>query len=223
MFGNKISESDYNEVSEKYLMAEAAYNNEKLKSEELQKTVIALQNQINEIKNKGIVEPELIQKYNTLKTENEKLRIEKEEEHASLLALDEELSDKIDEIEKLKKSSSSNSIDIIDSINNDLKKNEDLINSYQTINELQNKLNAEKSKNAILEEKLKYGGKKMQYELTQWEYKTVKVSVSDDIENTKNFNQLGEEGWEMTGLKALCDGSTGSAIFKRPKQKKSEY
>ena len=47
--------------------------------------------------------------------------------------------------------------------------------------ELQQALNAERAKTAELEQKLKTGGKKMNEELTQWEYKTVKTPfITDD-------------------------------------------
>lgn len=189
MFGKKISEADYNEVSEKYLTAEAAYNNEKLKSEELQKTVIALQNQINELKSKGIVEPELLNKYKKL-----------EEANASLVQVNNELNAKIT------------------TNNNKAVQPEHLMNDQKII-QLQNALNAEKSKNAILEEKLKYGGKKMQDELTQWEYKTVNLCKIEESKKEQEFNDLGEKGWELTGLRNGCQGVTDEAIFKRPKQK----
>lgn len=189
MFGNKISESDYNEVSEKYLMAEAAYNNEKLKSEELQKTVIALQNQINELKQNGIVDPALLENYKKL-----------EEKNNTLIAENKELSEKL-----------SNTGNVSD-------KTVQL--KEQIIVDLQNKLNAEISKTVILEEKLKCGGKKMQDELTQWEYKKIGSNELNDIEN---LNKLGEQGWEVAS--SHSNGNYESAILKRPKQKQkqSEY
>lgn len=187
MFGKKISEADYTEVSEKYLTAEAAYNNEKLKTEELQKTVIALQNQINELKSKGIVEPELLNKYKKL-----------EEANASLVIVNNELNAKIE-------------------ANNNKAAQPEHLKDEQKILQLQNALNAEKSKNAILEEKLKYGGKKMQDELTQWEYKKIGSNELNDIEN---LNKLGEQGWEVAS--SHSNGNYESAILKRPKQKQKE-
>lgn len=187
MFGKKISEADYKEVSERYLTAEAAYNNEKLKTEELQKTVIALQNQIKELKSKGIVEPELLNKYKKLKEAN-----------ASLVIVNNELNAKIE-------------------ANTNKAIQPEHLKDDQKILQLQNALNAEKSKNAILEEKLKYGGKKMKDELTQWEYKSIPVDTCANID-IEEANKLGENGWEMTGI-TTQNGYSKNAMFKRPKQK----
>lgn len=189
MFGKKISEADYKEVSERYLTAEAAYNNEKLKTEELQKTVIDLQNQINELKSKGIVEPELLNKYKKL-----------EEANALLIKVNNELNAKIT------------------ANNNKAVQPEHLIDDQKII-QLQNALNAEKSKNAILEEKLKYGGKKMQDELTQWEYKT--VETKDYLKDVETLNKAGEQGWEAVAIQN--EYSNSQILMKRPKQKQPEY
>lgn len=46
----------------------------------------------------------------------------------------------------------------------------------------------------------------------KWEYKEICLSMVDD--NTSDFNNLGEEGWEMCGY----DGKYGVAVFKRIKE-----
>lgn len=84
--------------------------------------------------------------------------------------------------------------------------------------ELQNALNVERAKTAELEQKLKTGGKKMNEELTQWEYKELK---NDDVTNIDKLNTLGKEGWELTTSHTI--GNSERAIFKRPKQKEPEY
>lgn len=52
-------------------------------------------------------------------------------------------------------------------------------------------------------------------QITQWEYK----EASSTSTTEKNMNELGKEGWELTGITACSGGQSGQLIFKRPKQK----
>lgn len=49
-------------------------------------------------------------------------------------------------------------------------------------------------------------------DITQWEYKTVSPALDNE-----DLNKLGQEGWELTGLKE-SNGNTSDMIMKRPKQ-----
>jgi len=94
--------------------------------------------------------------------------------------------------------------------------------------ELQNALNVERAKTAELEQKLKTGGKKMNEELTQWEYKTVssrniqELGKNGDWSFDNQLNNLGKEGWEVTGTLSNENGD-GKILMKRPKSKEPEY
>ena len=58
MFGKKVSEAEYNELEEKYLTFECAYNNEHAKCSDLEQQVKELTDQINRLKEAGNVLPE---------------------------------------------------------------------------------------------------------------------------------------------------------------------
>lgn len=88
--------------------------------------------------------------------------------------------------------------------------------------ELQQALNAERAKTAELEQKLKTGGKKMNEELTQWEYKTVKTPFITDDETQKILNDSGKEGWEAVNMQNLSN-TVSAVLLKRPKQKGPDY
>lgn len=62
-------------------------------------------------------------------------------------------------------------------------------------------------------QKIIYKEKRMEGEITQWEYKT---TFSEELEKLDN---LGKEGWELTGVTACPGGQSSKLIFKRPKQK----
>ena len=58
MFGKKVSEAEYNELEQKYLTFEWAYNNEHAKCSDLEQQVKELTDQINRLKEAGNVLPE---------------------------------------------------------------------------------------------------------------------------------------------------------------------
>lgn len=58
MFGKKVSEAEYNELEQKYLTFECAYNNEHAKCSYLEQQVKELTDQINRLKEAGNVLPE---------------------------------------------------------------------------------------------------------------------------------------------------------------------
>ena len=58
MFGKKVSEAEYNELEQKYLTLECAYNNEHAKCSDLEQQVKELTDQINRLKEAGNVLPE---------------------------------------------------------------------------------------------------------------------------------------------------------------------
>lgn len=58
MFGKKVSEAEYNELEQKYLTFECAYNNEHSKCSDLEQQVKELTDQINRLKEAGNVLPE---------------------------------------------------------------------------------------------------------------------------------------------------------------------
>lgn len=58
MFGKKVSEAEYNELEQKYLTFECAYNNEHAKCSDLEQEVKELTNQIKRLKEAGNVLPE---------------------------------------------------------------------------------------------------------------------------------------------------------------------
>lgn len=58
MFGKKVSEAEYNELEQKYLTFECAYNNEHAKCSDLEQEVKELTDQIKRLKEAGNVLPE---------------------------------------------------------------------------------------------------------------------------------------------------------------------
>lgn len=58
MFGKKVSEAEFNELEQKYLTFECAYNNEHAKCSDLEQQVKELTDQINRLKEAGNVLPE---------------------------------------------------------------------------------------------------------------------------------------------------------------------
>ena len=58
MFGKKVSEAEYNELEQKYLTFECAYNNEHAKCSDLEQQVKELTDQINRLKEAGNALPE---------------------------------------------------------------------------------------------------------------------------------------------------------------------
>ena len=88
MFGKKISEAEYNELEQKYLTFECAYNNEHAKCSDLEQQVKELTDQINRLKEAGNVLPEDLVKRaenaeNQVKELNVLLEVEKSKNSSS--------------------------------------------------------------------------------------------------------------------------------------------
>lgn len=65
------------------------------------------------------------------------------------------------------------------------------------------------------------GGNKM---ATQWDYKVIEQSSSDEIlKNQKQLQDLGSENWEVAGVIPSNSCNTSQIILKRPKQSPSDY
>ena len=204
MFGKKVSEAEYNELEQKYLTFECAYNNEHAKCSDLEKQVLELTDQIKKLREAGNVLPEDLVK-----------RAEEAEAKASELA-------GLLEAEKSKNSDSGAYLQL-------LKGSEQLQANYKQMYESAlRELEDEKTKNAELSARLQSfsGGKTMaDNQVTQWEYKTLHHTLHDeDKDFERNLNNLGQNGWEAAGTFSTEMG-TGTMVFKRPKQqnKESEY
>lgn len=192
MFGKKVSEAEYNELEQKYLTFECAYNNEHAKCSDLEKKVLELTDQIKKLREAGNVLPEDLVK-----------RAEEAEAKASELA-------GLLEAEKSKNSDSGAYLQL-------LKGSEQLQANYKQMYESAlRELEDEKTKNAELSARLQSfsGGKTMaDNQMTQWEYKFLPLDSSLEA----NANKLGEQGWEMVNKP-----DSGNVAFKRPKPKTNE-
>lgn len=190
MFGRKVSEAEYNELEQKYLTFECAYNNEHAKCSDLEKQVFELTNQIKKLQEAGNVFPEDLVK-----------RAEDAEAKARELA-------GLLEVEKGKNSDSGAYLQL-------LKGSEQLQTNYKQMYESAlRELEAEKTKNAELVAKLQAfsGGKTMaDNQIQQWEYRWEK-------QGNETLNELGEQGWEACGVSSNGYGS--NVLLKRPKQPK---
>ena len=196
MFGKKVSEAEYNELEQKYLTFECAYNNEHAKCSDLENQVLELTDQIKKLREAGNVLPDDLVK-----------RAEEAEAKASELA-------GLLEAEKSKNSDSGAYLQLF-------KDSEQLQANYkQTYESALRELEAEKTKNAELTARLQSfsGGKTMaDNQVTQWEYKKV------DTSNENELNRLGEQGWEVTGTFS-SDTNSDRVLLKRPKiQQKNLY
>ena len=204
MFGKKVSEAEYNELEQKYLTFECAYNNEHAKCSDLENQVLELTDQIKKLREAGNVLPDDLVK-----------RAEEAEAKASELA-------GLLEVEKNKNSDSGAYLQL-------LKGSEQLQANYKQMYESAlRELEDEKTKNAEFTARLQAfsGGKTMaDNQVTQWEYKTLHHTLHDeDKDFERNLNNLGQNGWEAAGTFSTEMG-TGTMVFKRPKQqsKESEY
>ena len=107
MFAKKVSQKEYDEMAEKYLLYETEYNNEKLRADNLEAKVRELEERIRELTEKGIVQPGLINKYNSLEAEYRTLVEANEKLKASSSAESSEIQELKAEVEKWKKSNTS--------------------------------------------------------------------------------------------------------------------
>ena len=202
MFGKKVSEAEYNELEQKYLTFECAYNNEHAKCSDLEKQVLELTDQIKKLREAGNVLPEDLVK-----------RAEEAEAKASELA-------GLLEVEKSKNSDSGAHLQLLNG-------SEQLQANYKQMYESAlRELEVEKTKNAELTARLQTfsGGKTMadNNQITQWEYKT--ITKEPGISNEKfedTLNSMGQNGWEASGTFSTERG-TGTMVFKRPKQQNKE-
>lgn len=210
MFGKKVSSAEYEEMSQRYLTYEAAYMNEKSRTDELKNEVLQLKQKLSEISQNGIVAPGVIEKCNALAEENQKLKQNSSTDGEVLNSLKAQLE------EALKTAKDADDFS----------------------NRLLQALDAERAKTSELTRRLQNmpkGEKTMSEDFTQWEYKT---AGSNQLEEgsyggfndwkmdrqavmNKNLNILGSEGWEVTGTFSGPAGG-GCFIMKRPKRQKQE-
>ena len=67
------------------------------------------------------------------------------------------------------------------------------------------------------------GGKAMNNDITQWEYKNLELDSPSDVKGQENtLNQLGKQGWEVTGT-IQSHAYTNSILLKRPKKSELDY
>lgn len=194
MFGKKVSSADYEEMSQKYLTYEAAYMNEKSRSDELKNEVLQLKQKLSEIAQNGIVAPGVMEKYNALAEENQKLK--------------QMLNDSTDG-------------EVLDSLKAQLEEAlKTAKDSGDFSNTLLQALDAERAKTSELTSRLQNmpkGEKSMSEDLTQWEYKKFRIDPYNEDKSMEELNKLGKEGWEVVSSHVL--GNTERTILKRHSNK----
>lgn len=171
MFGKKVSEAEYNELEQKYLTFECAYNNEHAKCSDLEQEVKELTDQIKRLKEAGNVLPEDLVK-----------RAENAENQVKELTV-------LLEVEKSKNSSSEADIQMQDGYKQ----------MYEiAVQELETEKSKNAELTAKLQSFS--GGNRMadNNQVTQWEYKYVNADLSklneigkDGWEATGNSNTNG--------------------------------
>ena len=163
MFGKKVSEAEYNELEQKYLTFECAYNNEHAKCSDLEQEVKKLTEQIKRLREAGNVLPEDLVK-----------RAENAENQVKELTV-------LLEVEKSKNSSSEADIQMQDSY-------KQLYEIAKQGLEIEKSKNAELT--AKLQSFS--GGNRMDNnnQVTQWEYTTIS---SDDLEKMNKAGEQGWE------------------------------
>ena len=195
MFGKKISEAEYNELEQKYLTFECAYNNEHAKCSDLEQQVKELTDQINRLKEAGNVLPEdLVKRAENAENQVKELNV--------LL-----------EVEKSKNSSSEGNKQLQDSYKQLYEVAKlGLEEEKSRVAELTAKLQTFS------------GGNRMDNnnQITQWAYKTLDTWAGDK-EIDKKLQQMGENGWEHSGQINSGQGGTDKLLFKRPKQSVANY
>ena len=154
MFAKKVSQKEYDEMAEKYLLYETEYNNEKLRADNLEAKVRELEERIRELTEKGIVQPGLINKYNSLEAECRTLVEANEKLKASSSAESSEIQELKAEVEKWKKSNTS------------------IREMYELVTKALDEERAKKSK--------PIGGRNMaDNQITKWEYKYVSQNETE--------------------------------------------
>lgn len=169
MFGKKVSEAEYNELEQKYLTFECAYNNEHAKCSDLEQEVKELTEQIKRLREAGNVLPEDLVK-----------RAENAENQVKELTV-------LLEVEKSKNQDSEG--------NKQLQANYEKMYEIAA-QELETEKTKVAELTAKLQSFS--GGNRMDNnnQVTQWEYKRFGPDV---FLNEEKLNQLGSDGWEMAG------------------------
>lgn len=193
MFGKKISEAEYNELEQKYLTFECAYNNEHAKCSDLEQQVKELTDQINRLREAGNVLPEdLIKRAENAENQVKELNI--------LL-----------EVEKSKNSSSEG--------NKQLQANYEKMYEI-TAQELETEKSKNAELTAKLQSFS--GGNRMDKTEWEYKV-IKQNSSDDVAKNEKELQQLGSQNWEVTGVMPQNSSNNNQIILKRPKQTIPEY
>lgn len=193
MFGKKISEAEYNELEQKYLTFECAYNNEHAKCSDLEQQVKELTDQINRLREAGNVLPEdLIKRAENAENQVKELNI--------LL-----------EVEKSKNSSSEG--------NKQLQANYEKMYEI-TAQELEAEKSKIAELTAKLQSFS--GGNRMDKTEWEYKV-IKQNSSDDVAKNEKELQQLGSQNWEVTGVMPQNSSNNNQIILKRPKQTIPEY
>ena len=193
MFGKKVSEAEYNELEQKYLTFECAYNNEHAKCSDLEQEVNKLTEQIKRLKEAGNVLPEdLVKRAETAENQVKELTV--------LL-----------EVEKSKNQDSEG--------NKQLQVNyekmyeiaaQELETEKSKVAELTAKLQSFSGGNRMDKTEWEYKVIKQN-------------SSDDVAKNEKELQQLGSQNWEVTGVMPQNSSNNNQIILKRPKQTIPEY
>lgn len=170
MFGKKVSQAEYNELEQKYLTFECAYNNEHAKCSDLEQQVKELTDQINRLREAGNVLPEdLIKRAENAENQVKELNI--------LL-----------EVEKSKNSSSEG--------NKQLQANYEKMYEI-TAQELEAEKSKIAELTAKLQ--TFSGGNRMDKTEWEYKV-IKQNSSDDVAKNEKELQQLGSQNWEVTGV-----------------------
>ncbi len=193
MFGKKVSEAEYNELEQKYLTFECAYNNEHAKCSDLEQQVKELTDQINRLKEAGNVLPEdLVKRAENAENQIKELNV--------LL-----------EVEKSKNSSSEG--------NKQLQANYEKMYEIAA-QELETEKSKNAELTAKLQ--LFSGGNRMDKTEWEYKV-IEQNSSDDVAKNEKELQQLGSQNWEVTGVMPQNSSNNNQIILKRPKQTIPEY
>jgi chromosome segregation ATPase len=193
MFGKKVSEAEYNELEQKYLTFECAYNNEHAKCSDLEQQVKELTDQINRLKEAGnVLSEDLVKRAENAENQVKELNV--------LL-----------EVEKSKNSSSEG--------NKQLQANYEKMYEIAA-QELETEKSKNAELTAKLQ--LFSGGNRMDKTEWEYKV-IEQNSSDDVAKNEKELQQLGSQNWEVTGVMPQNSSNNNQIILKRPKQTIPEY
>ena len=193
MFGKKVSEAEYNELEQKYLTFECAYNNEHAKCSDLEQEVNKLTEQINRLKEAGNVLPEDLVK-----------RAENAENQVKELTV-------LLEVEKSKNQDSEG--------NKQFQANYEKMYEIAA-QELETEKSKNAELTAKLQ--AFSGGNRMDKTEWEYKV-IKQNSSDDVAKNEKELQQLGSQNWEVTGVMPQNSSNNNQIILKRPKQPIPEY